>query len=419
MMREQFLRRLRFWCLIAVVITPGSWSLAADGDPVALRKWPDGMLSIETFGNQHLVLWPSSDPVVAKQLPRFADLVLFSKHPRQEIEALCEDVTVVVPEEGSSTSVDHSLCVIANAGDPSWVAGSTLPADTVNSVHVTTVDLGGAKQSADVTPILVEVDGLRMLFMPSRVFLLEPTARLLQSLEGVGKVDLVYLDGEAAPQLPPTSFAAAWEILGPRVTVLGQSDNVPGVTTIAHNTLAISKANDDGETRPLLISLSETPWPMTGELEVLFEAMEDACDKSQRVMTGLTTNQMSFRPSNGTHSPRWNAEHMMGRQLLFFSQIYHEQNAAIPVRDWNPKQMPRDYVAGHEDWSGAEESNRMQQVSAFSRRFAYLLDGLDLDQPAPGSRWTPRALLKQMARHYDEHTANTVKKFELADWPAE
>jgi hypothetical protein len=48
-----------------------------------------------------------------------------------------------------------------------------------------------------------------------------------------------------------------------------------------------------------------------------------------------------------------------------------------------------------------------------------LLDGVDLDQRASGSRWTLRRLFQQMERHYGEHTANVKKKFDLPDWPQE
>ncbi|WP_146580536.1 hypothetical protein [Neorhodopirellula pilleata] len=65
---------------------------------------------------------------------------------------------------------------------------------------------------------------------------------------------------------------------------------------------------------------------------------------------------MSFRPSDGTHTPRWNAEHMAGRQLLFFSQIYHALDSRIPVVDRNPQQMPADYEARNLIWSGKEEA---------------------------------------------------------------
>lgn len=109
----------------------------------------------------------------------------------------------------------------------------------------------------------------------------------------------------------------------------------------------------------------------------------------------------------------------MGRELLFFSQIYRAVDPMIQEMDLNPKQMPKDYEFKHPDWSGEEEAAQTQRVQAFTRRFAYLLDGVDLDKKAKGSRfWTPRALLLQMDRHYNEHTANVRKKMELPEWPA-
>jgi hypothetical protein len=111
---------------------------------------------------------------------------------------------------------------------------------------------------------------------------------------------------------------------------------------------------------------------------------------------------------------------MIGRQLGFFSQIY----AAIDPGnfthiDLNPAQMPSDYKPAHPDWDGAEEARQMQRANAYVRRFAYLLDGVPLDEPAPGSRWTLRRLLEQMDRHFAEHTANVREKFELEGWPEE
>ncbi|MEN1680813.1 MAG: DinB family protein [Planctomycetota bacterium] len=146
--------------------------------------------------------------------------------------------------------------------------------------------------------------------------------------------------------------------------------------------------------------------------------MEAANRRSQEVFRGLSTTQMNFTPSNGTHTPRWNAEHMAGRQLLFFSEIYHALDSRIPVFDWNPAQMPPDYRARHPAWSGKEEARAMQRVDDFCRRYAYLLEGTELDAKPPATNWpTLRALLLQMERHYDEHTANVVKKFALPDWP--
>lgn len=166
--------------------------------------------------------------------------------------------------------------------------------------------------------------------------------------------------------------------------------------------------------------LLEKPPAVPVHLRELFDRMEAANRRSQDVFRKLSTAQMNFEPSNGTHTPRWNAEHMAGRQLLFFSQIYHALDPRIPVFDWNPAQMPPDYEARHPEWSGKEEARAMQRVDDFCRRNAYLLEGTALDGKPPATNWPSlRALLLQMEQHYDEHTANVVKKFELPDWPKE
>jgi acetyl esterase/lipase len=162
----------------------------------------------------------------------------------------------------------------------------------------------------------------------------------------------------------------------------------------------------------------EAPAPIPDHLRELFDRMEEANRRSQDVFRELSVNQMNFKPDNGTHTPRWNAEHMAGRQLLFFSQIYHAIDPTIPVVDWNPRQMPADYVARHPDWTGAEEARKLQRVDDFCRRYAYLLKDVSLDAKAPGSSWPSlAALLKQMEKHYKEHTANVIKKFDLPNWP--
>ena len=87
----------------------------------------------------------------------------------------------------------------------------------------------------------------------------------------------------------------------------------------------------------------------------------------------------------------------MGRELVFFSQIYNAVDPMIPVMDLNPKQMPKDYEFAHPDWTGAEEARQMQRVAAFTRRFAYLLDKMELDEscllytsPSPRDRTRSR-----------------------------
>jgi hypothetical protein len=175
---------------------------------------------------------------------------------------------------------------------------------------------------------------------------------------------------------------------------------------------------DAPETASDPMAMLEVPPPVPEHLQELFDRMEAANRRSQDVFRPLTVEQMNFKPSNGTHTPRWNAEHMAGRQLLFFSQIYHAIDDRIPVVDWNPQQMPEKYSARHTDWSGADEARMMQRVDTFCRRYAYLLNDLALDDKPPGSSWPSlEALLLQMERHYDEHTANVRNKFQLPDWP--
>lgn len=161
-------------------------------------------------------------------------------------------------------------------------------------------------------------------------------------------------------------------------------------------------------------------WEATGELAELLDKMEASVAATQKVIKPLTADQLNWRPPNGTHTPRWNAEHMVAYQLLFFSQIYAaidpDHHKPIDIR---PKQMPADYGAAHPGWDGTQEAELMQRVSDYIRGHAYLLADLDLGVEAPGSGWVLRALLKKMDSHYAEHTANVVKKFELTEWPKE
>ena len=189
------------------------------------------------------------------------------------------------------------------------------------------------------------------------------------------------------------------------------------VEKIAHNTLAVSSQGERRK-KTRIVSLGDAPYEMSDELKELFEKKEKSQAATRELFASLSTEQMNFQPSNGSHTPRWNAEHMMGRELIFFSQIYNAVDPSIPVMDLNPKQMPKDYKFAHEDWTGEEEARQIERVQKFTRRFAYLLDGMDLDKKAKGSRfWTPRALLKQMDRHYNEHSANDRKKMKLDEWP--
>ena len=195
--------------------------------------------------------------------------------------------------------------------------------------------------------------------------------------------------------------------------------NVTKITD--HNFIAVSGVSKKKvrKSEPQWVKISAQPWKMSdSELSALFERKESSCARSRAVFAGLSVDQMNFVPGDGSHTPRWNSEHMMGRELLFFSQIYHSIDPEIPVMNLNPKQMPADYVAAHVDWSGQEEALLTLRVEAFTRRFAYLLKDLPLDKKTKGSKmWSPRGLLQQMERHYKQHTDNVKKKMKLENWP--
>ncbi|PAY19585.1 hypothetical protein CKO51_10385 [Rhodopirellula sp. SM50] len=383
-------------CVVAILMsTARSPVIAADGEPLAIQLWPDGRVSIENHWGLRLVVSTSRSPQQSPDSP-------FEKY---------------VTNRGG---VDHVWSRRANDDAATWTAATdqnTIP----GSIHVTSV----SGQDDKAAGMLVRTDGVRVAVLSD-----SSTAGASLAKEDA-KLDVVVIPLPADALLADAATCAWIKSMQPRYVLLpaeitdeatkpfADSIDASGeITDVDHNTFAVSQSTDrSGQTR--LVKFDQRPYELSEELESLMKQMEASCDHSQAVFSRLSANQLNFRPANGTHTPRWNAEHMMGRQLLFFSQIYHALDPTIPIMDLNPKQMPPDYVAAHPDWDGKEEARQMQRVSDFTRRFAYLLRGLTLDVRAPGSRWTLRGLLRQMDRHYEDHTANTKKKFELAGWPNE
>ncbi|QDT07007.1 DinB superfamily protein [Rubripirellula lacrimiformis] len=355
--------------LIALLGSTGASAMAATGEPLALQKWPSGEISVESHSGQ----------------------------------------TVRINDQGKWVSGDQDWVHSVSIGTGDTAAQSAVATDirgdgvTIRMVSASVTDqLGGQQLPADVQPADAKLDVL-ILASTNADALVSPS---IQTLVTRWDPLLVVFSGL---QPGSDSFASVSE----QYLSESQSRSIP------HNTLAICAADPEMPRTRQVIAMGDQAWQMPADLEKLFAAMESSCENSQQVFAKLSTAQMNFKPSNGTHTPRWNTEHMMGRQLQFFSQIYHAVDPVVPVMNLNPKQMPPDYQAAHPEWDGAAEAKQMQLVSDFCRRFAYLLDGIGPDQKAPGSRWPSlRALLVQMNHHYDEHTANTVKKFELPDWPA-
>jgi hypothetical protein len=392
-------RRLVFTFVFTVLFSVVGSQLAAanDGQPVAIRHWPGGGITVESMWD--LSVGIGIDSAVEKTLPKKLDL---------KLEDIGNDKVATVlrlPNEKDVTKKQYEI-------DPrSGEIATQLPSSPQSNVVV-------VAKRASSRYVSISVGGSSIALFTSLPAMESGKFEALMMLSQKGKrthaaIDLSRIEVTAADcQKIATAISPALMIVPPSITQVGDVK----VEAIKHNTVAFAASEKNSKTR--FVSLGDKPYEMSDELKELFAKKEAACQASQKFFAGLSAEQMNFKPENDTHTPRWNPEHMMGRELLFFSQIYHAVDPTIPVMNLNPKQMPKDYKFAHPDWTGAEEARQMHRVEAFTRRFAYLLDGMDLDKKAKGSRfWTPRKLLKQMERHYSEHTANVKKKMELPGWP--
>lgn len=360
-------QRILFALAISMLLVQANVN-AKEGDPVAIVSHPGGVVQIETMWNLSVSL--SYLGAIPKDVPVVGDL-------------------------NKQAPLDYVLDRKVNQAHPTWTPAEEVKAPSRNAV----------KKIKFYEGTLIKVDGVKIAWIPKSISIDAKSRELLTECDAL-IVDNSK-DTEAALKL-------ANDVKAKLLILTTESDKGE---TVAGNTIAVSSKSDSGEMK--VLTLLPKPIDLNDELAALMKRKEAACTASQKVFAPLTVKQLNFRPSNGSHTPRWNAEHMMGRELLFFSQIFHQKDPAIPVMDLNPKQMPPDYKAKHPDWNGMEEAMQMQRVSAFTRRFAYLLNDLPLDRKAPGSGWTPKRLLLQMERHYNEHTANVKKKFQLPDWPKE
>ena len=365
--------------LVVLTMTANS-VVGDDGHPIAIRNWEQGV-TIETMWGFQIGLGVT-DATLGK-LPRKPDLVL-------------ADVSV-----GESVTLQR----LPNQAKPSM---SKEPGDSVSEDRNAVV----VERGKEGAPAMVTVDGLTVVYLDAVA-----DAEFAKQLEGKQVVVVATGDG-----LKPEMYATIVDALKPKLMVVKAGVEKVGeqtVESVSHNTVAVSSGKQT-KAKTRIVSLSTEGYKMSKQLTTLFEKKEAACKKSREVFAKLSVAQMNFKPANGTHTPRWNTEHMMGRELQFFSQIYHAVDSEVPVMNLNPAQMPNKYKFAHEDWTGEEEARQTQRVEEFTRRFAYMLDGMSLNKRAKGSRfWTPKSLLAQMERHYKEHTSNVVKKMELDGWPTE
>jgi L-ascorbate metabolism protein UlaG (beta-lactamase superfamily) len=400
------------------------------------------MVSIETYWNLHVVIDPYALRIGYEDPHVRGDLVLVTHehfdHNNVGLVAGNPQVVRGLDAEGKVQKVTHMLDRSPNQSHPQWRDYWRWIKRDPHAIEVTSIpawhdDKEGAERGANAM-FLVVVDGVRIVHCGD----LGQKLLTEKQLESMGRVDLLLVPVGGKYTLDGRQAAAIVRQVKPRRVVpihyktpaltieldgvepfLEQIRNNYEIIRPEGNTTAVRSFAGRDPVRPQVIVLDYRPWKMPKDMEDLFAAKETASAATQQVFAPLSVDQMNHRPSDGTHTSRWNAEHMMGRELGFFSEIYAKLDSELAKLDLNPAQMPAEYVAAHPDWTGAEEARQIERVTQFARRFSYLLADHDLDERLPGSRWTISGLLKQMERHYREHTANVKKKIELPDWPAE
>ncbi len=428
-------------CLLAAfaVVLPAA---ADPGKPVAIRWWGQSLITIETYWNLTVAIDPYS-PRIGYDNPNIeADVFLVTHnhadHNYVRKASIGTTSFLGIDYRGNVVTIDKVLDRKPNQEKPTITDYSTSAEYSNHAVRLRSIASFHDDQSGGLrgnnAMFLIEADGVRILHCGD----LGQTALTDDQLKKIGTVDVLLIPVGGVYTIEGEQAVSIVEQINPRYvvpihyktpqlkTALQTDEEFYKVLPEKYkrvkpvgNTFAVTQEIGATSESPQVISPQTRPWKMPVELAELFENKDVACKAAQEVFARLSTSQMNHKPSNGTHTPRWNVEHMMGRELGFFSKIYAGVDSAIPAIDLNPKQMPPDYVAAHPDWDGKEEARQMQRVVSFTRRFAYLFDGITLETKPPGSWWTVRGLLEQMQRHYGEHTSNVKEKFELPDWPSE
>ena len=389
--------KILFLAGFVVAIAPKFSAAQEAGPPIAIRNWANGGITVETMSGLTVAAGFKSRDNADKKTSEDATTSRIDFHAEELVKGGADSIGV----SRKPNAEDWSTRQLSGDAEE--------PAE--GEVAVAFGEMG-----ASISIGMLQVNKLDDL--PSE----ESLAKAKEGIENARKSGNRLVVIAIGAQFDKAACEKIIESTAPRILIVSEAIEQVGETKvekIVHNTIAFSnRAKLDAKTR--VVSLGTEPYKMSDELADLFAKKEAASKLSREMFAKLSVKQMNFKPSNGSHTPRWNTEHMMGRELLFFSQIFNAVDPMISIVDLNPKQMPEDYEFAHEDWTGAEEARQTKRVEDFVRRFAYLLDGMDLNKKAKGSRfWSPRALLKQMERHYKEHSDNVVKKMKLDGWPAD
>ena len=410
--------------------------------PLKVSWWGQACVSIETFWGLTIVIdpHPGQERIGFPPLDLTADLVLVThNHPdHAAVDAVGGDPKVLrgLTDDGDWFKIDHYLDRPPNQFEPALMTQTEAQNLSSHAVHVRGVgvhhDAQGGNQRGRNTAFVIEVAGVRIahcgdlghVLTDEQVATIGPIDLLLVPVGGKFTVDAAAAL-EVTQQLRPRRWV--WPIhyhagvgqlpLAPRddfVTAAEQA-GFPA-RQVKGNAIAITRSATEGSSPGVILS-AYAPVALRSDVSEALAAMRGDRRALVDDLGKVTKTQLDHKPSNGTHTIRWNFEHTTGRELGFFSQVYHALDDEIPVINWNPPQMPPDYAAREPTWGTAEMVRHVRRVAAFTERFSYLLADTPADMRIEGTRFSVSSLSKLMVGHYHNHTTKAVLKFDLPDWP--
>lgn len=427
---------------------PAQVGEAADDSrvPVAIRWWGQACVSIETFWGFTIVIdpFPATEQMGFPKPDLTAELVLAThEHFDHTGFDVVKGKPVIVhglrPNKDWA-EIDHYLDRRPNQAEVQWLPKAGAGTPTGHAVHVKSIPTfhdaeSGAKRGKNAM-FLIETDGLRILHCGDLGHLLSA-----EQIAAIGSIDVLIIPVggtytvdsaqavEVIKQLKPRR--CVWPIhfktrVGklPLSTVdafLTQARQAGmSVREVKGNAIAMARRARGPDVKPVpvtVIAAGFEPVKPGADIQSALEAMRADRQALIDALGKVSKTQLDHKPSDGTHTIRWNFEHTAGTELNFFSQIYHAMDPEIPLIKWGPAQMPPDFRARHPDWDTSEMVRHVQRTAAFTERFSYLLANTPADLKIEGTRFSVQSLSTMMVGHYRNHTTKAVLKFKLPDWP--